>query len=269
MAPDERGIQTLMEQSQDLHADAMSTSRDALDEIVELGHETDDDTTTPMVHGVSRGGLLAAAGIGTALAALWASPAFAQSTKDVQILQTAASLENLAVATYDTALTLDFIGGSSAIPTVKTFVGMTRDQHSDHAKAFNAAATRLDGKAQKQPDPALLKVVNDAKPGLTDPAAVVALAIDLENTAASTYVANTSELKNKKARSVIASVMGVEAQHLAILRAVQALVAAGATDLIALPPDAAALPTAAGSVGFPDAFFTTDAAHDAKEGAVK
>ena len=30
------------------------------------------------------------------------------------MLQTAASIENLAVATYDTALTLDFIGGASA-----------------------------------------------------------------------------------------------------------------------------------------------------------
>ena len=77
-----------------------------------------------------------------------------------------------------------------------------------------------------------------------------------------------SEMKNKKARSVIASVMGVEAQHLAILRAVQALVAAGATDLIALPPDAAALPAAAGSVGFPDAFLKTDQARPATEGAV-
>ena len=28
------------------------------------------------------------------------------------MLQTAASIENLAVATYDTALTLDFIGGA-------------------------------------------------------------------------------------------------------------------------------------------------------------
>ena len=49
--------------------------------------------------------------------------------------------------------------------------------------------------------------------------------------------------------------MGVEAQHVAILYAVQALVAAGAADLIALPPDAAKLPAAAGSVGFPDAFY--------------
>ena len=212
--------------------------------------------------------MLAGAGLATAMAAVWATPAFAAGSKDVQILQTAAAIENLAVATYATALTLDFIGGSSAIPTVKAFVEKSKAQHADHAKAFNASAKQLGGKAQKKPDPVLLNVVEMAKPGLTGPAEVVALAIELENTAAATYVANTSALKDKKARSVTASVMGVEAQHLAILYAVQALVAAGATDLIALPPDAARLPAAAGSVGFPDAFFQTGAARPAKEGAV-
>jgi hypothetical protein len=63
--------------------------------------------------------------------------------------------------------------------------------------------------------------------------------------------------------------MGVEAQHVSVLLAVQALVAGGAPDLITLPPDAAKLPAAAGSVGFPDAFFKTDQARPATEGAVK
>lgn len=279
MAPDERELKPLIEASRDLHADAMASTAESLDEMVELGRETRPDADElasfaserdeSVVHGIPRGGVLAGAGIGAALVALWATPAFAQSSKDVQILQTAASLENLAVATYATALTLDFIGGASAIPTVKAFVEMTKDQHADHAKAFNAAAKQLGGKAQKKPDPVLLQVVEQAKPGLTGAAPVVDLAIELENTAAATYVANTSALKNKKARSVIASVMGVEAQHLAILYAVKALVAAGATDLIALPPDAARLPAAAGSVGFPDAFFQTGAARPAKEGAVQ
>ena len=40
-------------------------------------------------------------------------------------------------------------------------------------------------------------------------------------------------------------------------------------NLIALPPDAAALPAAAGSVGFPDAFFKTTNARPANEGAVQ
>jgi len=272
----ERELDALIEQSQDLHSDAMKTTHASLAEVVELGHEqpvTDEPDGEAdggaRVLGLKPGGLLVAAGAGTALAALWASPAFAKSSKDAQILQTAASIENLAVATYGVALTLDFIGGASAIPTVKAFVQKTKDQHTDHAKAFNAAAKRLGAKAQRKPDPVLLGVVNKAKPGLTGPGQVVDLAIELENTAASTYVANVSTLKDKQTRSVIASVMGVEAQHLAILYAVKALIAGGAPELIALPPDAAKLPAAAGSVGFPDPFFQTSAARAAKEGAVK
>jgi hypothetical protein len=97
---------------------------------------------------------------------------------------------------------------------------------------------------------------------------VVGLAIELETGAAATYVANVPNLANKNARAVTASIMGVEAQHLAILNAVKALVTAGAADLIALPPDAAQLPAAAGSVGFPAAFFPTTDARPATEGAL-
>jgi hypothetical protein len=185
------------------------------------------------------------------------------------MLQTAASIENLAVATYDTALTLDFIGGASANPVVKAFAQKTKEQHQQHADAFNAAATRLGGKAQDQPDPVLLGVVNNAKPTLTGPAQVVDLALELEDGAAQTYVANTGAYGNKNARSVTASIMGVEAQHVAILQAVKALLAGGAADLIALPPDAAKLPAAAGSVGFPNAFYPTTDARPANEGAVQ
>src|SRR5262249_50802243 len=154
-------------------------------------------------------------------------PAFASKTMDVQMVQTAASLENLAVATYEVALTLDFIGGASANAVVKAFVMKTHDQHKDHAQAFNAAATRLGGKAQTSPDPTLLTGVNNAKPGRTAPGPVVDLAKELENTAASTYVADIPNFSDKNARSVTASIMGVESQHLAVLTAVGALIAAG------------------------------------------
>ena len=72
-----------------------------------------------------------------------------------------------------------------------------------------------------------------------------------------------------KLRQMFAGVAGVEAQYKAILLAVQALVAGGAPQLIALPPNAAKLPKAAGSVGFPDAFYPTKSASPATEGAVK
>jgi Ferritin-like domain len=278
MAIDDLRLRDLLEQSQDLHSDAMSTTRTSLDEIVELGHEErrepvesnpDDVRRHALVGAFPTTGILAAAGLGTAMAVLLASPAFADKAMDVQMLQTAAAIENLAVATYDTALTLDFIGGASAIPVVKAFVMKTRDQHNEHSDAFNAASTRLGGKKQDQPDPVLLGVVNNAKPTLTGPAQVVDLALELENTAASTYVANVGAYSNKSARAVAASIMGVEAQHAAILYAVKALVAAGMPELITLPPDAAALPAAAGSVGFPDAFFKTTDARPASEGAVQ
>jgi hypothetical protein len=261
----------------------MTTTRAALDELVDLGHDARrngeefvavapvDETTRRMalLGGLPRSGLLAAAGLGTAMAALLASPAFADKAMDVQMLQTAASIEHLAVATYETALTLDFIGGASANAVVKAFATKTKDQHAQHADAFNAAATRLGGKAQDQPDPVLLGVVDNAKPSLTGPAQVVDLAIELEDGAAQTYVANTGTYSNKNARAVAASIMGVEAQHVAVLNAVKALVAGGAADLIALPPDATKLPAAAGSVGFPDAFYPTSDARPANEGAVQ
>ena len=278
MAIDDVRLRDLLEQSQDLHSDAMTTTRTSLDELVELGHderrngvevEPVDSRHRTLVGALPTTGILAAAGLGTAMVALLAGPAFADKAMDVQMLQTAASIENLAVATYDTALTLDFIGGATAIPVVTAFVQKTRDQHKEHSDAFNAASTRLGGTKQNQPDPVLLGVVNNAKPGLTGPAQVVALALELENGAAATYVANVGAHSNASARAVTASIMGVEAQHAAILYAVQALVFLGQPELIALPPDAAALPAAAGSVGFPDAFFKTTNARPANEGAVQ
>jgi hypothetical protein len=275
MALDDTRLRELLEQSHDLHTDAMATTRVALDEFVDVAHEDPRPETDPvtrrttLLRGLPTSGVLAAAGLGTAMAALLASPAFAGKTMDVQMLQTAASIEHLAVATYDTALTLDFIGGGSANPVVKAFAEKTKEQHQQHADAFNAAATRLGGKAQDQPDPVLLGVVNNAKPSLTGPAQVVDLALELEDGAAQTYVANVGAYSNKNARSVAASIMGVEAQHAAILSAVKALLAGGAAELIALPPDAAKLPAAAGSVGFPNAFYPTTDARPATEGAVQ
>ena len=84
-----------------------------LDELVELGHDDRRngdvaDAPVPMpqrrdalLGGLPKTGVLAGAGLGTAMVALLASPAFADKTMDVQMLQTAASIENLAVATYD------------------------------------------------------------------------------------------------------------------------------------------------------------------------
>jgi len=280
---DERALGELLEESNDLHADAMRSTREPLGELVERGRERrahggfDPDPErgfaaerNRLVRSCLRGaGAFATLGFGAALLAMFDSPAFAQAGSDVQILQTAASLEILAIATYDVALTLPFIGGATAIPTLKLFLMTTKDQHAAHAKAFNAAAKQLGGKDQTEPDPVLLDTVNRADRALTGPGPVIDLAITLEDTAAQTYVANTSALTDKDARKLTASIMGVEAQHVAVLLAVKALLGANLADEVRLPPDAARLPDAVGSVGFPEAFYKTDKSRPVDEGAVK
>ncbi len=216
-------------------------------------------------------GLLGSLGIGAALVGVMSTSAFASTPTDIQILQTAASIEVLAVATYNVALTLPFIGGASANPVISGFAKMTMAQHQQHLVAFNAVIKSLGGKVQENPDPVLLKVVNNAKPTLTSAAAVVNLALELEQGAAETYVNDISLIsnKNKSSRATFGSIMGVEAQHAAILRAVSALLAANAPQLIALSPTVVnSLPAVAGSLGFPNAFFPTNQARPATEGAL-
>lgn len=252
-----------MVQSDDLHADAMRQGRQDLRDYAEAARDARAGRLRRMLTaGVTIVGAAGAAVFGSA------STAHADD-KDVQVLQTAASLENLAVGTYKTALTLPYIGGSSANGVVKAFATKTMAQHTEHAKSFNASVTALGGKAQNDPDPKYAAVVKAAVPTIKSAADVVKLAISLEDVAAQTYVSNVSAVSTAELRQLFASVAGVEAQHKAILLAVQALLAGGAASLIALPPDGAKLPAAAGSVGFPDAFYPVTSASPATEGAVK
>jgi hypothetical protein len=286
---DDRALGELVEQSQDLHEDAMKATRENLDELVELGHERrarheiDPEQSALAVEatreGISKGlvgaGAVAATAFGAALMAVTASPAFADSSMDIQMLQTSASIETLAVNTYMTALTLPYIGGSSANPVVKAFAQTTMGQHAQHKQAFNAAAQQLGGKAQTNPDPKYVPVVNSAVSQITkeSPSAgalsVVNLAMTLENVAAETYVSFCSKFSDSNAKKVTASIMGVEAQHVAVLNAVAALLKANAPQLITLSPTVVTkLPAAAGSIGFPNSFYKTDMASPATEGAL-
>ncbi len=290
MTADPRALAELLEESQDLQADAMRPTRDALDEAVETSRDRTHDGTEEderanrafhedhrrsLASSFSGAAILGAAG-GAALVGVLASAASASNPSDVQILQTAASIENLAVSTYKTALTLPYIGGSAANPVVTKFAQVTMGQHAQHADAFNAAAKHLGGKAQSKPDPAFVPVVHKAVASLggATPAqgalGVVALALELENIAAETYVKDTSLASHTANKALFASVMGIEAQHVSVLLAVQALLMANASQLISLSPGtAAALPAAAGSVGFPNAFYQTNKAAPAGQGAVK
>ncbi|MEW2518852.1 ferritin-like domain-containing protein [Actinacidiphila alni] len=258
---DTRLLEELTEQSQDLNSDALRITESALSDFRE---------GTPPVSSRRwwhRGGSVAAVAGAAALLHTSRAAAATASADDIMALQTAASIENLAISVYQTAAGLPFIKDGNK--TVAAFIAKTTTQHQAHAKAFNSAATQAGGKAQTQPDAKYAAVVKQTLPSIKTPADVVKLAITLEDVAAQTYTKNVSQVSNGDLRKLFASVAPVEAQHRATLLAVQALLAGNMGDLIAIPTDVAKLPAAAGSVGFPDAFYPTKNASPITEGAVK
>ncbi|HEY2427869.1 MAG TPA: ferritin-like domain-containing protein, partial [Acidimicrobiales bacterium] len=275
MPTDDRSLHELLEESEDLHADAMRTTKSALRQVVQQSDERrahGDDTVeeraefnrarrTNMTGALTALAAVGAFGVAAGmLGALDAAPAFADAASDVSAAQTAASIENLAIAVYGKAAALPFMQTipAPAGPTVAAFVTKTVAQHKDHLQAFNAAATRLGGKAQTGIDTVVYNaVVAPELPKLTSPLVVAQFANELETVAAATYAAATSAVSDKQLRSTFASIMGVESQHAAVLSAVAALLQGGAPQLITVPVDPALLPAAAGSVGFPQSFVQT------------
>ena len=253
-------LEELTEESQDLNSDAMRITGHALADYAEA--------QAPRRRlGFGRRASLGAGALAGGAVLLGATRAAAANVNDVMALQTAASIENLAVSVYTTAAGLPFIKGGNK--TVAAFIAKTTTQHTAHAQAFNAAATQAGGKAQNAPDPKYAAIVKQALPTIKTPADVVKLAITLEDVAAQTYVSYVSQVMDPQLRKLFASVAPVEAQHKAVLLAVQALLAGGHPELIAIPTNAAKLPPAAGSVGFPDAFYPIKNASPTSEGAVQ
>ena len=106
-------------------------------------------------------------------------------------------------------------------------------------------------------------------PTLADAAGVVALAATLEEAATDTYIYNLAVLRDPTMRTLMARVMGVESQHLAVLQTFGALIAAGVPELVAIPTDVSALPMAIGSAAFSHALEITNFASFPAEGAVR
>lgn len=280
-------MKEVLVESRDIHSDAIRAASATLEDLAEMREERRRDPVNldeirryntnrrSLLRslGLGAGGLatrtLLPGGIAAAVTTLLAKPARADQALDVQILQTASSLEVLAVATYGAALGLDFI--KSGNPVVVTFAQTTMSQHDEHKKAFQAQTKTLGGMEQTNPSPKFLPVVEQAKPTLKAPLDVVTLAEALETIATQTYLNNLTLLDDATTKGLMASVMGVETQHAATLRAVKALLEGGAPELIKIPigADAAKLPAAAGSVAFPEAFEPVTTIAEPETGAVK
>ena len=284
---DHDAFSELLEESRDIHSDAIRDAHTTHEALSEVAHERRTEpvnldeidrynsTRRDILARLGLGGgdlarrTIIPGGIAAALTALLARPAAADRPLDVQILQTASSLEILAVATYGAALELDFIKNGN--PVVVAFAQTTMKQHDEHRAAFQAQTTKLGGTAQTNPNPKFAPVVEQAKPNLKTPLDVVNLAVTLEDVATQTYLQNIFLLDNDNTKTLMGSVMGVETQHAATLRAVKALLEANMADLVKIPigPDVSRLPAAAGSVAFPNAFEPVTTIAEPETGAVK
>ena len=233
------------------------------------------------------GGIVAAGVLGTPGAALLAAPARADTSLDVQILQTASSLEALVVATYaillgegpegpdaPAARALAGIAPAGARETLTALARETLRQHQEHKRAFQARTTALDANARIQdaPNPKFLPLVQDAD--LSAPDKVVELAALLEKVATDTYLVDLTMLQDTRSKALVASVMAVEAQHLAALRLVGALFKGATPGLVGVPfpaSDLMELPPATGRVAFDEALHRVGGAElvaEPRSGAV-
>jgi Ferritin-like domain len=176
--------------------------------------------------GAVLGGLaLVGSGAGSGLAAAvtrtpTAVPAAAgqKLSGDLAVVALAASLENLAVGTYQAGIDAATKGSLGDVPpAVVTFAQTAQSQHRDHAAAWNGVLTGAGKKAVSGVDLTVKASVDKAFAGVKDVPGLAQLALDLENAAAATYLSAISAVKSPAGIKTAASIQPVELQHAAIL----------------------------------------------------
>jgi hypothetical protein len=223
----------------DAHHESLPSMRDSLTEW----SESDGDIRTGITHLVSTpssrrafllgggavlGGVaLVGSGMGSGLAAAATRkgalgvPAAASAQKltgDLAVVALAASLENLAVGTYQAAIDAVTQGKLTGVPpAVVTFAMTAQSQHKDHAAAWNGVLTGAGKKAVTGVDLTVKKSVDKEFAGVKDVPGLAKLALGLENAAAATYLAAIDVVKSPAGIKTAATIQPVEMQHAAIL----------------------------------------------------
>ena len=222
----------------DAHHETLPSMRDGLTEW----SESSDDIRSGITHLVSTpssrraflfgsgallgGFALVGSGVGSGLAAAATGrspgmPAAASAQKlsgDLAVVALAASLENLAVGTYQAAIDAVTQGKLTGVPdAVVTFAQTAQSQHKDHAAAWNAVLTGAGKQGISGVDLTVKKSVDKALAKVTDVPGLAMLALDLENVAAATYVAAIGVVKSPAGIKTAATIQPVEMQHAAIL----------------------------------------------------
>jgi len=137
------------------------------------------------------------------------------SNMDLPLARTAASLEKLAVDTYQTGIDSGLVTTMAIADAATLF----QSHHQDHLDALNGAIKNAGGQEVTGPNEAVFKaLIEPAVTAATTEADIVQLAFDLENAAAQTYVYAGGTLTTPELRSTIMTIGGIEARHAAILQ---------------------------------------------------
>ncbi len=140
-------------------------------------------------------------------------------TGDLAIVALAASLENLAVGTYQAGIDAATAGKLGTVPpAVVTFAQTAQSHHKAHAAAWNAVLTGA-GKSSVSGVDTTVKtaVVDPAFAKVTDAGGLAKLALTLEDAAGATYLNGIGLIKSVPGIKTAASIQPVELQHAAIL----------------------------------------------------
>jgi hypothetical protein len=133
---------------------------------------------------------------------------------DLTLAKTAASLEKLAVDTYQTAIDSGLVTTAAIGDAAKLF----QEHHQAHFDALNGVVTQSGADAITEANAAVKEaIVDPAVAAAKAEADIVALAFTLEDAAAQTYVFAATQLSTPELRSTIMTIGGVEARHRALL----------------------------------------------------
>jgi rubrerythrin len=184
--------------------------------IAACGSDSNDSGTTAAPATTAGGSATTAASSGTTAAGSATTMGGSAGTGDVSALRTASSLEELAVAVYQTAIDSGLVKTAAIADAAKLF----QSQHKEHSQLFQGATTKAGGTPFDKPNPAVLAQLQPTIKALKDETGVVTLAHSLETAAAETYQKVVGTLKDLTLNQAFMSVGGTEARHAVILASV-------------------------------------------------
>ena len=208
-----RELRSLVERVDDQHRDGMRTVRSELEEV-HFGE-------TAQRLGSTRRQLLGRAAAGGAMLTLAGSfvpvsrllpAAAAQELTDVDIASFAASVELAAVDAYQAAIDSGKVTDAAVGAAATTF----QSHHREHAAAFNGLAT-ANGADEVGSNAAVLAAFGPMLESAADQAAILEIAFQLEEGAASTYLFALGALTVPEAYSATATILPIESQHATVL----------------------------------------------------